>query len=315
MKFRHLICAALFFLAPIASFAFTPEAGFYQQHTVDATGGGTGITIEIQNEYMFAAGYVYNPDGSPTFVTMQGQLLQQSDGSWKLSSVGDPNNYLATYSGGQCIGKTANCPYKKPTASVAGDFTIQFVGENLAAVTWGGGGNQITSLLTRFNFNSGGPEPISLAGEWDVLVDASTSNRYLYSGEKILINKVVSLLGSATNRLLTGCVPLFEGSPSCSSLTIGATGTLCTSCSPVVYNYSFAIQDTDLGTSKNIIRVYHFSSVGGVNNAFTQTFKGTVDFCPDGVTSTTLCTATVGTKFVAYRSASAQYAVNGKGMD
>jgi len=61
MKFRAWLGAIAALLAPLAAFAFVPENGFYQQYTPDngSAGGGTGIGIEIQNEFLFAAGYVF----------------------------------------------------------------------------------------------------------------------------------------------------------------------------------------------------------------------------------------------------------------
>jgi hypothetical protein len=98
MRFYKWFSAAAILLTPLTVLAFVPESGFYQQFTPDNTAskGGTGIAIEIQNEYMFAAGYLFTPTGIPTFVTMQGFLTLQADGTWTLStSASDPSNGLA----------------------------------------------------------------------------------------------------------------------------------------------------------------------------------------------------------------------------
>src|ERR1700685_3680463 len=109
MRRRQVPLCALLLAAAMPAQGFTPESGFYNLFSSDAKGReGTGIAIEIQNDYMFAAGFVFRANGTPTYVTIEGQLQHRANGSWGLS---DPRG-LAAYSGGQCIGTLEHCPYR-----------------------------------------------------------------------------------------------------------------------------------------------------------------------------------------------------------
>ena len=305
MNLRHMFCAAMLLVAPLSSFAFVPESGFYQLQTSDNTtgGGGTGLAIEIQNQYMFAAGYVYVPGGAPTFVTMQGALTLLSDGTWVLStSQSDPSNGLAAYSGGQCIGTIANCPYQKPTATKIGNFGIQFLGEGDATLAWGAQNNIAGVKLRRFNYFNGADEPASLLGQWDFLISSSAgSNGLDYSGDRIALD-------TDTAGNIRGCIANNNGTAVCTAPRIAVTASTCgqPNCS---INYLMSVY---VGTTSHIVRVYSFSS-NNSPGAFTQSFHGTVSFCNNGVSSPLSC-GDSSAHFVAYKSASSQYSHTGTGM-
>lgn len=328
MNMLRAIFASLLLAISLNSFAFTPTTGFYQQYTSDNTGfrGGTGIALEIQNQYMFAAGFVFDASGMPTYVTMQGQLQLGNNGEgafWYYNSDNDAGNGLATYSNGQCIGNDTNCPYKKPSASIAGKFEIGFFSENLALLHWSTSNGDATALLGRFNFNTGGEEPLSLLGEWDVLTSTPVAtvagDPLRYGGDKWLIKNVATSPISGIAKTILGCVPASEGLPACGPQTLTGTATAVPVPPNTFYKYALAITDPARIGANNIVRVYHFSSdeTGTglpVTQAFTHTIKGTVNFCHSGVATPEACTGS-STKFVAYRSASAEYAVSGTGMD
>lgn len=305
MKFRHLFCAAVLLIAPLSSLAFVPESGLYQMQTPDNTtgGGGGGLSIEIQNQYMFAAGYVYTPSGAPTFVTMQGPLTQLGDGTWVLgTSQSDPSNGLAGYTGGQCIGTQANCPYKKPVATKIGDFGIQFLGQGYAGLSWGAPGNIASATLRRLNFFTGSNEPSSLLGQWDVLISsASGANALDYSGDRIVFDA-----DSSGN--IIGCTANNNGAASCTAPRIAVTASSCGQPNCAI-NYLAVVY---VGSTSHIVRVYSFSS-NNLPGAFTQSFHGIVHFCNSGVASPLTCNDS-SANFVAYKSASSQYAHTGAGM-
>ena len=314
MKIRAWLSAFAILLAPLTAFAFVPESGFYQQFTPDngSSGGGTGIAIEIQNQYMFAAGYVYTATGVPTFVTMQGLLLLQSDGSWNLStSPSDPGNGLAAYSGGQCIGTTANCPYHAPAATKIGDFNIQFIGENIATLTWGTTANQANTILRRFHFYTGPSEATSLLGQWDVVISRGVSADVLdYEGDKLVLYSA-STPDSSGNSMLLGCVPSNAGTPTCTGRSIATNVTPCTGLFCFGSSHYDAIVSNGSGATP-IVRVYSFDS-NVFAGEFTQSFHGTVHLCPSGAASVSACNISMA-HFIAYRSGSAQYAQSGVGM-
>lgn len=317
MNAHRLLESALLVLllgAPLASEAFTPESGLYFIKTSDATGSGTGLAIDIQNEFLFAAGYVFTSSGSPTYVTIQGKMTLQSDGSWGLS---DPAG-LFTYAGGQCIGSKTSCPYKSPKGTSIGGFTINFAAENIGTLTWGPAGNSASVTMIRTGF-SGGDNPSSLLGEWDIVFDrqgAAIGDGLQFEGDKLKVSKVQALAGSSTDKLFTGCVPNGEDDPDCGSAqfahAVSGTYKSCTGfCAPT---YQLAAFTNNILPPAKIVRVYTFTE-NGLGGQFTGTFRGTVNLCPAGVATVDACTANPNIPFVAYRSGSAGYAVNGKGMD
>lgn len=146
---RFAVLPLLFALAAPAA-AFTPETGFY----LNATQGGTGLAIEIQDDFVFLAGYVYDTQGRATWVTAQGRLT----GNNLFQGA-----TLDTFSGGQCIG----CPFTPaiPGPS-AGTIRIEWLTETTATLTWNGQ----TKSLQRFNYALGDQTAL-LQGEWQVVLD------------------------------------------------------------------------------------------------------------------------------------------------
>lgn len=317
MKFRHFFCAAILTIAPLTSFAFIPETGVYEQYTPDnsAVAGGTGVTIEIQNEYMLAAGFVFNPNGTPTFVTMQGQLVLQANGDWALDTNGTSNG-VAAYNNGQCIGTAANCPYKKPNVAKVGDFSISFTSPTVATLTWGvsGSNNTVTTTLVRYNYNNGGTYGENLLGQWDLVIDHGVSGDALgYEGDRVLLQSI-----SSDHLTLTGCSARNNGDAGC-FLGLGGTQNVSVAtdaCSGLGCAFSTHYTATVrlpavLVGSPSIVRVYKFSS--GFVSGFSNSFKGTAYLCPEGQFTAAACTTT-SANFVAYRSGSYQYAHTGTGM-
>jgi hypothetical protein len=305
MKFHRVLAMLALAVAPLVSQAFTPESGFYYMYTSDnsAASGGTGLAVDIQNESLFAAGYVYTTTGQPAFVTLQGPLTLQSDGSWSRTD----NVFVST--NGQCVDTTAKCPYKKPTVSVTGKFTIKFIAENVGTMTWGATGSEQTVTLIRVAFLAG-DHPGSLVGEWDSVFynGAASSNPQRYSADKIIVQ-------SSTGGSIIGCLAAGETTSGCGSGTqvipvLGNYTTTTGSLGPIT-TYQLVVFDSTL---TNYQRVYSFSE-NGFGGQFTGTIKGTVSICGANVTSVANCTAVKDRAFVAYRSASANYAVTGKGMD
>src|SRR5438128_230417 len=114
MLLRRFLLVAAFLGAPLSAVAFTPETGFYSVPSQP----GTGLAVEIQDQYAFVAGYVYDTIGRPTFVTAQGALTRSGE-IWVLDSP------LYVSSGGQCIGSASNCPYHAPATISAGTAHLE----------------------------------------------------------------------------------------------------------------------------------------------------------------------------------------------
>ena len=314
MKIRLLIAVVSFLLMPLLAHAFTPEGGWYLQLTSDndAGKGGTGLGIEIQNEYMFAAGFLYTSGGQPTWVALQGQLTKQSDGSWGL----EDDDGLYTGKNGQCLGTLAECPYKGSTLVPVGGFKINFPAENLGTMTWGPTGHQSTVVIERFVYNLGnGPQ--SLIGRWDVLLNhqgAANGDGIQYEGDRL---RFTSVSPSGSNYSIGGCV---ENGSEASTQTcapnkanvFGVTG----SATGEFFGHAYQVlvyNAPSNGTPK-IIRVYSFSEPG-LGGAFSGTMHGTANLCGAGVTSASACTTVTNVPFTAYRSGSSNYATTGNGMD
>jgi len=209
---------------------------------------------------------------------------------------------LIAYSGGQCIGTVANCPYHKPTATKIGNFGIQFVGEGYAGLSWGAQGNIAGATLRRFNFFNGANEPSSLLGQWDVLISSpSAANALDYSGDRIVFDA-----DSSGN--IIGCTANNNGAPVCTAPRIAVTASSCGQPNCAL-NYLAVVY---VGSTSHIVRVYSFSS-NNLPGAFTQSFHGTVHFCNSGVASPSSCNDS-SANFVAYKSASSQYSHTGAGM-
>lgn len=80
---------------------------------------GTGVAFNIDHEgRWFAAIYLYDEDGAPTFLTMQGETLDYMLGS---PNVNHPylfaSSPLIASTGGQCL----RCPWRPATATDTGD--------------------------------------------------------------------------------------------------------------------------------------------------------------------------------------------------
>lgn len=170
---RFARCAVLMlsFLAPSA-YAFTPESGFYWNPTEP----GSGIAIEIQDNILFLAGYVYDTQGRATWVTSAGPLGGNSQYSGTLD----------TFRNGQCIG----CTYTPNVFNgSAGPVTINFTTETRATFTWGGR----TFTIERFNYALGDKTQLML-GEWQAILDVYSRGgsyaSYPFYGEIMVVDEV-----------------------------------------------------------------------------------------------------------------------------
>ncbi len=191
--------AALTVLLALAApaHAFTPESGFY----FTANQGGSGLAIEIQDDFVFLAGYVYDTQGRATWVTAQGRLT----GNDLL-----PTTSLDTFSGGQCIGCAYTPPVQGPTA---GTIRIDWSSETVASLTWNGQ----TKTIERFNYALGDTAAM-LQGEWQLVLDWSNLSgidpEFPFYGDVLIFDSV----DRAPNPdLALGCRPVDSTAGRCTS--------------------------------------------------------------------------------------------------
>ncbi|MDW8480232.1 MAG: hypothetical protein RML12_11090 [Xanthomonadales bacterium] len=178
---RRLALLALLALLPLFARAFTPESGFWWTPTEP----GSGIAIEIQDNYLFLAAYAYRPDGSATFYTSQGTL------SGNARFVGE----LLTFRGGTCIG----CPWT-PNVTIPNQGTVEiiFQTERTGRLRWGGRDLPIERFLyylKRPADPAAAPlEVTKLLGEWSMVLDFERNPEpglSGFQGEVLVFDRVV----------------------------------------------------------------------------------------------------------------------------
>lgn len=159
MKFfqKIIMTTSLFLLAQSTSFAqgFTPESGFWWNPDEP----GYGYTIEIQDNFMFVAFYVYDEFGNPIWYSAGKRLSGQGGNSFFDSELDRSIN-------GTCI----DCGFSQSTVLLGdrGPVTIDFLTETTATIQFQGA---ITDI-ERFNFSLG-DELGKMRGEWQIITDES----------------------------------------------------------------------------------------------------------------------------------------------
>lgn len=172
---RSALCGALLTLATAAS-AFTPESGTWWNPAEP----GSGYLIEVQDNFVFFAGYLYKADGQPMWYTSQGAM----SGNARFTGV------LSSFTGGQCLG----CNWRQASVAVGagGPIEIIFDTETAGRMTWGGR----TIPIERYDFyltrTSGDVKTEMMLGEWQLTADFSTSTAvsYPYYGDVLVFDRV-----------------------------------------------------------------------------------------------------------------------------
>ncbi len=199
-----LLVTTLF--APRAN-AFTPESGMWW----NPAEGGRGFAFEIQDNYLFFTGYLYNPDGTQLWYTTQGTMR----GNAAYDGV------LTGYRNGQCIG----CAHRRPQTllGVGGNISITFTTETTGRLTWSGG----TIPIERFDFyytrTTGDQRNDVMRGEWHATLDysavaSSTSN---FFADILIFDRVDT---SVNPRQTTGCRAPTSQASRCVSTSRTASG-------------------------------------------------------------------------------------------
>ena len=119
----------------------------------DSTEQGTGVSVEIQGDRMFAAWYTFNPSGKPIWHTSGGSMT-------------DVNTYSGTLY--QWTGWPLGTAYSSPTASGVGTWSFEFTSTSEAQMSWTVAGSTGSKTVTRFmdDLSPGDPHPQQVTGWW-----------------------------------------------------------------------------------------------------------------------------------------------------
>lgn len=194
-----LSCALALSLFVAPARAYTPETGVWWNPAEP----GTGIFIEIQDDFLVAAAYTYDATGRATWYTATGRMT----GNARFQGV------LDAFDGGNCPG----CAYRPNTARLGagGPITIVFNANDptRATLTWGGR----TMPIERFPFYLKRPEDeqrmpgVQLAltktlGEWQSVLDFSDNPNadFQYYGDVAVLDV---LTFDAQGDFVDGCRP------------------------------------------------------------------------------------------------------------
>lgn len=175
---RLLIPLMLLIAAP--AHAFTPETGWWW----NPEESGRGFTIEVQDNTLFIATYVYQDAGQPVWYVASGKL-------WGYGGS-DPEPYvrarLQRFENGQCLG----CPYQgRPDEDedFAEPIRIDFTSRTSGEITWNDGS---TTPIRRHNFALGN-ENEKMLGEWRMVIDFSPvaeDGFAFWSGDALVFDQV-----------------------------------------------------------------------------------------------------------------------------
>ncbi|MFK8010590.1 MAG: hypothetical protein AB8B80_01020 [Marinicellaceae bacterium] len=162
MGFFHKTILVFTLILASQAKAFTPESGFWWNPDEP----GSGYSIEIQDNYLFMALYVYDEFGNPFWYTASKTM----GGNSLFDAVLD-----YTYNG-PCI----DCSYSQPITIIGerGPITINFLTETTATLQFQGA----VKNIERFNFLLG-DELTKMRGEWQVVVDPTNyfPNEYFFA--------------------------------------------------------------------------------------------------------------------------------------
>ncbi len=172
----------IFSLMTLPAWAFTPESGWWWNPDEP----GTGFAIEIQDDKVFAAFYVYDDLGNPIWYTAVGDIQGNS-------YFDNDRDYTF---GGTCI----DCSYTTPTTLIGdgGPVTIDFLTETTATIQFGGS----VKHIERYNFFLG-DELEKMRGEWQVVYDVSEfTNNFPFIADVLIFRQTEVFQG---DYLVTGC--------------------------------------------------------------------------------------------------------------
>lgn len=180
MKKIMTLCVLL--MTSMSSWSFTPESGFYWNPDEP----GSGYSLEIQDNFLFGAFYVYDDLGLPYWYTTGGFL----DGN--AFYEGD----IFISEDGPCLA----CTYTPNNTFVSnlGKVSINFLTETTATITVQGN----TINVERHNFFLG-DQLQKMRGEWQVVYDVSEySDNFPFFADVLIFEEIEE---SNNGDLVVGC--------------------------------------------------------------------------------------------------------------
>lgn len=294
---RFILSSLLVLAVPLPALAYTPESGIWWSPAEP----GTGLQIEIQDNFLALSGYVFEPGGAPTWVTAQGFLDATG---WNFNSTESQTDasWLSTFQGGQCIG----CEYTGPPSAnlgSQGQIRLSFDPANptRAVLVWGGRLTQIE----RFEFylrrpgDSAGVVTTKMLGEWNVLLDLTklaTPDATRFEGDVLVIDQINFAPPPAVSSV-AGCRPPDALLTSCTPFA-AATSDLTGSFDQDRFRYLILLTDTrdDNGDPQDCL----LYDVRVQTNLFEGGMDGDLDSSNDGGVIAYPCGAGNAFEFAAY---------------
>jgi len=200
--------------ASLPARAYTPESGIWWNPDEP----GTGVVLEIQDNFLFLGLFVGSQSGNPDWYTSSG-FLSGSGGDKVFQGL------LDFSPGAQCIG----CGYRAPTTQlgVGGSIRLVFDPDDQTRATMTIGGR--TTQIERFHFYFKRPEDeqrlpgvaedlTRLLGEWNVMLDYSrpSTEPASYRGEVLVFRRLAS---DSAGDFIDGCRPVDSQVGGCGGLT------------------------------------------------------------------------------------------------
>jgi len=164
---RFISVAFVLVFASLDARAILPDSGWYW----NPAESGRGFNIEVQNSSLFIAGFIYDANGAPIWITSGGPM--SSDRFYSGPA------YVT--SGGQCVG----CAYHPPSVIPYGSVSVTFTSTTTATITVNGIGVNVT----RQQFGIDLSDPVTpLLGEWSMTTGQTVVP--VYFGERISLNTI-----------------------------------------------------------------------------------------------------------------------------
>ena len=203
-----------------SALAYTPEGGFWW----NPSESGTGLQLEIHDNFIAIVGYSYDEHGNQMWVTAAGFL--DDNASFSSSDNPEDGSWLNTFTGGQCLG----CDYSGyPTAHAGSEGPISLVFDpddpTKATLTWGGRTQQIERFQFYLKRGEDGSAPIEVTkmlGEWQVVQDFAdhpSNPEFPFLGDVLGFESIVQ--ADDDTWLFEGCRPDDSINAGCTEVSSG----------------------------------------------------------------------------------------------
>lgn len=273
--------------------AITPESGFWY----NVNEPGTGISIDITDNFLFMAAYGFDSGGFPTWYTSGGSMTSDRQFTGVLSEFRNGQVF-----GGFWSGMPTNIGNTGGTVSIA--FNPD--DETRATITWFGRTYQIQRFdyfRSAYGTTNNAHQAGRMLGEWSMVIDwynrSSDLRPYPFYGEVLIFD----LLDTAANPdIYEGCRP-----------TTSLTGY----CTSAALNAHDAAGYYDSTNNEQVIVVRDEQQSGSTPSKFFAYFLSAGLYQADGVMSIYSQGGNAGSgpfyPVRAFRTASRKYVVDGSG--